>query len=331
LKPKPAASVEAAIDRSIPLLQRSDVAFIRKSGCVSCHNNSLTAMTIASARKQGVRVDENIARTQVKAIAAYVEGNRERYLQGISIAGQVDTTGYILLGMAAEGWPSDPATDAMARYLKDRQGPDGSWQNFAGRPPIESSDLQSTATAMRSIQIYTPKAQQAEYEKSIQLAAEWIGKAQPLTTEDRVFQLFGLAWAGKQEMAKQASLILLREQRSDGGWGQTSLLRSDAYATGQALVALNETGVLLPSDTAYKHGAQFLLNTQLEDGSWYVRSRTIPFQPYFDGGFPQGPDQFISAAATNWATMALIRIRGTGYSLRSAVIGSSDAALRPGR
>jgi hypothetical protein len=50
----------------------------------------------------------------------------------------------------------------------------------------------------------------------------------------------------------------------------------------------------------------FLLRTQLEDGSWFVRSRAIPVQPYFDSGFPHGRDQFISAAATNWATMALM-------------------------
>jgi hypothetical protein len=36
-----------------------------------------------------------------------------------------------------------------------------------------------------------------------------------------------------------------------------------------------------------------------------LRTRTIPIQPYFDSEFPHGPDQFISAAATNWATMAL--------------------------
>jgi hypothetical protein len=309
LKPKPAASVEAAINRSIPLLERSDVAFIKKSGCVSCHNNNLTAITIAAARKQGIRVDENVARAQVKAIAAYVEGNRERYLQGVPIAGGPDTTGYILLGMAAAGWPSDPATDAMIRYMKGRQRADGSWGSFGGRPPIESSDIQCTATAMRVLQTYMPTPQQAEYQRAIQLAAEWIAKSQPLTTEDRAFQVLGLVWAAKQEMARQAGRILLREQRSDGGWGQTSSLASDAYATGQALVALDEAGVLKLSDDAYKRGVQFLLNTQLEDGSWYVRSRTVPFQPYFDAGFPHGPDQFISAAATNWATLALLRAK----------------------
>jgi hypothetical protein len=51
---------------------------------------------------------------------------------------------------------------------------------------------------------------------------------------------------------------------------------------------------------------KFLLSTQFEDGSWHVRSRAIPFQPYFEGGFSHGHDQWISAAATNWAAMALI-------------------------
>ena len=307
LKPKPAASARAALDRSIPLLQKSDVAFMKKSGCVSCHNNNLTAMTIAGARKQGVRIDDSVARAQVKAIANYIEGNRERYLQGIPIAGGTDTAAYILLGLAAEGWPSDPATDAIARYVKSRQKTDGSWPTFGGRPPIESSDIQNTATAMRAIQIYMLKSQRAQYEKSVQLAAEWIAKAQPLTTEDRVFQLLGLTWAGgKQELAVQAARALLKEQRSDGGWSQTPWLPSDAYATGQALVALREAGMLTPSDAPYQSGAQFLMKTELEDGSWYVRSRTIPFQPFFDSGFPYGLDQFISIAGTNWAAMALV-------------------------
>ena len=84
------------------------------------------------------------------------------------------------------------------------------------------------------------------------------------------------------------------------------MLSSDAYATGQALFALKEAGSLSSSDAPYKSGARFLMNPQTEDGSWYVRSRTIPFQPYFDADFPYGPDQFISAAATSWATLALV-------------------------
>ena len=87
------------------------------------------------------------------------------------------------------------------------------------------------------------------------------------------------------------------------GWAQLSSLASDAYATGQALVALKEAGGMAATDAAYELGTQFLLNTQLEDGSWYVRSRSIPFQPYFESGFPHGRDQWISASATNWASI----------------------------
>jgi hypothetical protein len=41
-----------------------------------------------------------------------------------------------------------------------------------------------------------------------------------------------------------------------------------------------------------------------------VTSRSTPVQPYFESGFPHGKDQFISIAASNWATMALILATG---------------------
>ena len=59
------------------------------------------------------------------------------------------------------------------------------------------------------------------------------------------------------------------------------------------------------SDPVYARGVQYLLKTQLDDGSWYVRSRSPKFQPYFQSGFPHDHDQWISAAATAYAVMAL--------------------------
>jgi hypothetical protein len=47
------------------------------------------------------------------------------------------------------------------------------------------------------------------------------------------------------------------------------------------------------------------MRTQYADGSWYVRSRAVKFQPYFESGFPFGHEQWISAAGTAWAAMAL--------------------------
>jgi hypothetical protein len=81
-------------------------------------------------------------------------------------------------------------------------------------------------------------------------------------------------------------------------------MKSNAYATGRALVALQTAGLPV-SHPAYQRGVQFLLKNQLEDGSWYVQTRAAAIQPYFESGFPHGVDQWISAAGTSWATMAL--------------------------
>ena len=306
LQPRPAATFRAAIERSIPLLQRTDVTFLKRAGCVSCHHNNLAAMAVAAVRSNGIHVDDEISRKQLQAIASYMETWRERLLQNIGIPGNQDTISYILVGMAAENYAPAAATDAAARYLKGRQAPDGHWWIQEPRNPLESSDIQVTAVSMRALQVYAPKTERAEYEKAAQLASGWLVKAQPKSNEDRAFQLLGLKWSkASQETIRKAAAELLAAQRADGGWGQLPSMASDAYATGQTLVALHESGALAVIDTAYQRGIRFLMNTQLEDGSWYVKSRSHPFQPYFESGFPHGHDQWISAAATNWAVMAL--------------------------
>src|SRR5262245_46079003 len=76
-------------------------------------------------------------------------------------------------------------------------------------------------------------------------------------------------------------------------------------ATSLVLVALHEAGGLATSDPVYQRGVKYLLTTQREHGTWHVRSRSKPFQTYFESGFPYGKDQFISLAASSWATTAL--------------------------
>ena len=263
-------------------------------------------MSVAAARKKGIAVNEQTAKTQLRSIAALVETWHDRLLQNIGLQGDADGSSYIMLGLAAENYPPDRVTDAAARYLASRQLADGSWRIVEHRPPLESSDIEVTAVAMRALQIYAPKAQRTQYDKAIQLAAAWLAKAHATTTEDRAFQLLGTSWAKSgKEVIRQQVRTLISEQRADGGWAQLPTLTSDAYATGQALVALMESGAILSTDAAFKNGSQFLLRTQLQDGSWYVKSRAFPFQPYFESDFPHGHDQWISAAGTNWATMAL--------------------------
>ena len=306
IKFMPAGSARAAVARSLPLLQKSDVVFLQKSACVSCHNNSLTAMTVSVARSSGIAVDESIAKKQTQAVGAYLDSWRDRVLQGIGIPGDNDTISYILLGLAAEKFPANASTDAMVRFLRYQQSPDGFWLPLAHRPPLEGSIITATALTMRAIKEYAPAHDRAAYLSLVSRGAAWIAKAEPRTTEDFAFKVLGLHWGdGGRDVMPKVTDALLAQQRPDGGWAQLPLLPSDAYATGQVLVALGDSGLVPATHPAYKRGVRFLLKTQAADGSWYVRRRAVPLQPHFEAGFPYGKDQFISAAATNWATMAL--------------------------
>src|SRR6185503_15209630 len=104
---------------------------------------------------------------------------------------------------------------------------------------------------------------------------------------------------------RRAAQELLKTQRPDGGWAQLADMKSDAYASGTALVALHQAGGIATADAAYQRGLQWLLAAQLDDGSWHVTTRSTPIQTYYESGYPHGDDQFISITAAGWATTAL--------------------------
>jgi len=69
------------------------------------------------------------------------------------------------------------------------------------------------------------------------------------------------------------------------------------------------------ADPAYRRGVAFLLGTQAEDGTWFVRKWAHGYNTYFDAGFPYGKSQYISLAGTCWAAMALsLAVEPSGVS-----------------
>jgi glucose/arabinose dehydrogenase len=263
-------------------------------------------MAVAAARAGGYTVNETAATQQTKAIAKYLESWRDRAVQNIPIAGAADTMSYLLLGLAADRYTPDAATDAQAIFLKHRQAADGHWSLNALRPPIQSNDIEVTAVSMRALQVFAPPSQRAAYAEAVDRARIWLTNARTEVTEERAFRLLGLRWTNAPSaVISAAARELLALQKDDGGWSQTPTLASDAYASGEALVALRESGAIAASDPAYRRGLEFLLRTQIDDGSWLVETRAVPIQAYFESGFPYGVNQWVSAAATGWATTAL--------------------------
>jgi squalene cyclase len=262
-------------------------------------------MTVGLARKRGFVVNDPLADRERSEVIDRLAKNREAIRRGGGVTDDL-IPAYALAGLAAEGQKPNSLTDALVHFLVLKQRTDGSWKTPVYRPPQDASEFTFTALAVHGLSAFAPKGRAREVEDRIGRARAWLLQAKPAETEDKTFHLLGLKWANADRAAVQhAAHRLLGEQRADGGWGQLTTLPSDAYATGQALIALHEGVELSPRTPAYERGVQYLLRTQLADGSWFVASRSFPLQPYFSTGFPHGRSQFISVSATSWATMAL--------------------------
>jgi ankyrin repeat protein len=293
-----------AVEKGLPLVQAAGPQVVKQRACISCHHQSVPAMAVSLARRKGFVVNEEIARQQMKAHVAVFGPHRENLLQHInSVPITPEVGSYALVGMAAEKYPADPLTDALVHDIAQKQRRDGRWIMGDMRPPIEQSDFTSTALCLRSLQLYPIEGRREEFEQRIAKAKAWLLTTPTRSNEDRTFRLLGLNWAKAD--VHGAVRDLMAKQRADGGWAGLATLESDAYATGEALVALQEAGVPV-SSAAYQRGVKYLLSTQLEDGSWHVRTRAMGFQPYFESGFPHGHDQWISTAGSAWSLMALV-------------------------
>jgi ankyrin repeat protein len=303
-----ADSVGKAVAASLPPLQRSGRKVTQTNKCITCHQHSLVAMTVGLARKHGFAVDEEIAAQE----RSHVQAVLGRKVPLLLLGADLDPTlaAYSLASFAAEDQQPNALTDALVHYLVLHQHQDGRWPTEAYRPPDDSSALLFTALAVRGLETYAPSGRRTEIAARIARARSWLLQARCVETVDSAFQLLGLKWshAAAQDIAK-AAVALLRQQREDGGWAQLPTLPSDAHATGQVLFALHEAGSMPCDAVAYRRGIEFLLRTQLADGTWYVPTRCFPALEFSSSGFPHGRSQFVSAAATCWATVALILTR----------------------
>ena len=313
------SELQAAVTKSLPLLMKSAAGHReQRKTCFACHQQGVPIFALTAAKARGFEIDDAELAAQLEFIAGVLGKNRDRYREGQGTGGQADTAGYALTTLAAGGWKPDDTTAAVAEYLLLRHKDQDHWSTTANRPPTEASSFTTSYVSLRGLTAFATPEQQERADKRVAQVREWLLKSPASDNEQRVFRMLGLAEAkAPAAQIESAAKELLARQRDDGGWAQLdsansekgepeAATRSDAYATGTALVALHQVGGLATSDAAYQRGLRYLLKTQLADGTWHVASRSRPFQAYYESGFPHGPDQFISCAASGWATWALI-------------------------
>jgi hypothetical protein len=311
-------ALRGAIEKSLPLLMKGAVGHRENRTCFGCHNQGLPILALSAARAKGFAIDEEELGRQTAFIAKFLDGNREKYLEGKGQGGQADTAGYALWTLAAAGYSPDETTAAVAEYLLQRHKDRVHWASSSNRPPSEASSITTTYLGLYGLKNFSTTEQQPRSEERTAAVLKWLLATPAKDTEERVFRLLALGLIDAPSAdVEAATKELLAKQREDGGWAQLDraegsatepewAARSDAYATGSALVALYEAGGSKPTSSAYQNGLTYLLKTQQADGSWHVPSRSKPFQVYFESGFPHGKDQFISCAASAWATWAMV-------------------------
>jgi squalene cyclase len=298
--------IRVAVAKAIPLLEKGAAGHREHRTCFACHNQGLPILALTTAKLRGFEVSDAELKQNTEFIVESLGKNRAGYLEGEGQVGQADTAGYALWALEQLGHKPDETSAAVVEYLLQYQKESDYWRTTVARPPLEVGPFTTTYLAIRGLRHWGTNGQKERIDARIAQVRGWLLNAPAESTEDRVFRLWSLKLAdAKEEDVQTATNDIVNTQLEDGGWEQLEGMNADAYATGSALVALHEAGGMATSDAVYQRGLRFLLQTQQEDGTWHVKTRSRPFQAYFETGFPYGRDQFISAAASGWATTAL--------------------------
>jgi ankyrin repeat protein len=307
--------VRDAAARNLALFQSSQKHWFEVQRCDSCHHQYQPALAYRAAREHGIPFDEAIARAD--AAKAFTYADLDKVVQYSWIIEPAVDDAYRLIAADAAGVRPSLSTAVTARIMMARQNRAGDWPSHRQRPPSSYSNVTFTALGVRAIQLYAHPSQKTELAKHVALARQWFLAHRPVDTEERTYKLLGLKWSGADRASiGAATRDLLSTQEADGGWASLDGRVSDAYSTGQALVALHDGGGVPISDANWQRGIDWLLKTQAADGSWHTRTRLYPpaplSPPYYESGLPYGHDQFLSAQGGAWCVMALAYALGPG-------------------
>ncbi len=330
----PAQVREAVVRALVPVQKAQETWYTtNKQVCASCHHQYQPALAYRAAREHGVPVNEAIARADAARAFTFADIDRAIQYQYV-IEPSVDDA-YRLIGAHAAGVPPNLGAAIYARLLISRQNADGTWDGFHQRPPSSYSRFTMATLGLRAVQLYHHRSQQAAASAAVARARGYLETHAAPDTEGRAYQLLGLKWAGASAgRLRQLGRELVGTQQADGGWSSRAGRASEAYSTGQALVALHDGAGVAVTDPAWRRGVAYLLKTQAADGTWHATTRLRPpaplSPPYFDAGYPYEHDQFLSMSGATWAIMALSSALGQARPVAlEPAAGTLPAGIEP--
>lgn len=323
IPPATTEQIQQAVDRAIAYLQTESAAWLNTRNCAACHHVPLPLWALSEAEQQGYAIDKKFVADTIDSLL----GSEQKLMASKIFPNPADppdprpqgrglNMGLPFLAIAARSLPSleegqKQSLKLIAQEIVKKQQADGSWEFFATlrRPPINENQTTDAAWIILALEGEGPNAPESQ-RAALSKALAWLDTAKPSEIhQEKVLRvLVATRFAEPRETTQSTIDEVLALQRIDGGWSQTvPEPRSDAFATGQTLYVLSLAGYTAERPEI-KRGIDFLVATQLPDGSWPMVSRSTP------DGSPGSSKLLtpITCAATSWATLALSRLTPRG-------------------
>ncbi len=323
-------TVDSATRRGLARVIRAASDWQNHQSCFSCHHQTLPMLAAVEADRVGIPLDKEWLKLQAVTTLEYFQERNHDMDEGEHVPGGAATVGYGFWALTLDQRQQDETTASMVNYLLQIQGVarlkdtklpvggpippekknDGHWQASCRRAPMQQSLIGDTVLVLVGIEKYATPQQRTDVDAAFKLAEHWLNQAPLRNQQDRLWRLWGLHQLprGDEEIKTLVLEAILNCQQEDGGWAESKERVSDPYTTGQTLFMLLKTSVL-PDHPAIIRARDYLLSRQHADGSWLAESHvTFKAQPYFENGDPHGEHQFLSTAATAWATAGLAQL-----------------------
>ena len=303
------ADPRVSLTKSVAQLLPAASTFRDKTNCISCHHDGLPSMAAATARRKGIAIDEKLDRKLLDDQIGFFKRNAARVMSGRSgrwrrgVDGRLHAAGDG--GGGLSGRHGDRDHDALA------DGPADAGRELARqRPQSPAARIQPHQPhgdgGRRTDAAYPLPGRRSDMDgepaPGPPVAARGASRRRPKNTGCASWASCGPARRGHASQRRSRPFAIGRKQAAAG---RSSRARNRT-PTRPASRCTRFTSPACPRQTTtYRKGVAFLLGSQYQDGAWLVRTHSFPTQRYFESGFPFGRHQWISAAGTSWAALAI--------------------------
>ncbi|MGW7369011.1 hypothetical protein ACWGI8_37715 [Streptomyces sp. NPDC054841] len=225
-----------------------------------------TALTLRALREDPAFVAH--ARPHALAFLLAAQNDDGGWPLSFGTESDSSTTGLVLTAFAGLELPDNVVLRGLS-FLGERQTTAGLWTVPSAHGELEAACEETTSHVVAALRQY-PEVSAPSAERARAWLADRARESSPVPHQHRgqPYAAYrtadALGWS--ESLGRAVALRLLRLQNNDGGWSHEDGGASTPSATGIALAALGNAGVLDPE--VWQSGTDFILRSRRQDGSW---------------------------------------------------------------